>query len=124
MMYFITNSKLLCEIKESSVGAIKKNHENSFCDHFIYIRFYNWMCVLVTHLQWSFETYWGVRLYCQGLNVDGNIYIYMCFLKYYIVIIHNNVECDNDGDIVVNHVFTVCENFIKDVIKVYLIFFV
>lgn len=45
MIYFITNSKLLCEIKESSVRAIKKkeaeNHENSFCDHFIYIQFYN-----------------------------------------------------------------------------------
>lgn len=46
MIYFITNSKLLCEIKESSVRAIKKkqeaeNHGNSLCDHFIYIQFYN-----------------------------------------------------------------------------------
>jgi len=103
MMYFITNSKLLCEIKSRKL--VKENLENSLCDHFIYIRFYNWMCVCVTS-----PKFWNLlkRLYCRGLNVDGTIYRYMCFLKYRDK--HNNVD-----DIVVNHVFTICENFIKGV---------
>lgn len=35
---------------------------------------------------------------------------------------HNNVECGDD-DILVNHVFTVCENFIRGITRIYPVFF-
>jgi len=91
MIYFITNSKLLCVIKESNVRAIKKKKLKITKTVFVIILFIFNFIIAACNPQWSFETYWSVHsdvVYILS-NVKrkwNHLYKYICFLKYYIVI--------------------------------------